>query len=65
MIDCWIKICAPSLHGGVDVGRVAHEGAVLDFEDANRDVIAETPMQATIATRLVKYRPHHRRLCRR
>jgi hypothetical protein len=54
MIGCWIKICALFLHGGVDAGRVAHEGAVSVLGDAIRGAIAETPMQATIATRLLR-----------
>jgi hypothetical protein len=33
MIGCWIKVYALSLDGGVDVGRVAHEGAVSAFGD--------------------------------
>ncbi|KAH9988417.1 hypothetical protein BJV77DRAFT_740022 [Russula vinacea] len=65
MIDCWIKTCAGSPHGGANAGRVGHEGAVLVFGDADRGVIAETPMQATMATRMVKYHPRHWRMCRR
>jgi len=65
MIDCWIRTYAVSLDGGVDVGRVAYEGAVLVFEDGGEGVIAEKSMQVMTATRLVKYRPRHSAMCRR
>ena len=64
MIGYWIKIYAASLDGGVDVGRVAHEDTVSVFGDVGEGVIAETPMQATIAIRLVKYHPRHSVTCR-
>lgn len=57
MIGCLIKIYAVFLGGGVDVGRVAHEGTVSVFGDVGEGVIAETPIQATKAIHLVKYRP--------
>lgn len=65
MIGCWIKVYALSLYGGVDVGRVALEGAVLVFGDVDQRVIAETPRQAMTAIRLVKYCPLHNAMCRR
>jgi hypothetical protein len=65
MIGCWIKVCALFLNGGVDAGRVAHEGAVLVFGDVGEGVIVETPIQATTAIRLVKYRPRPSAMCRR
>lgn len=64
MIGCWIKVYALFLNGGVDVGRVAHEGAVLVFGDVGEVVIVETPMQATTAIYL-RYRPRHSAMCRR
>jgi hypothetical protein len=62
MIVCWIKICAVSLGGGVDVGRVAPEGVVSGFGDVGggATVKGAVPMQSTIATRLVKHRLRHR-----
>jgi hypothetical protein len=62
MIGCWIKIYDLSLDGGVDVGRVAHEGAVSVLGDVG--VIAETPMWSMTTIRLVMYR-RHCAMCRR
>jgi len=56
----WIKTCAVSLVGGVDVGKVVPEGVVLVFEDGGAGATVETPMQAPTVTRQVRYHPRQR-----
>jgi len=62
-IVCWIKICAVSPDGGVDVGRVAAEDVLSVLVGVAAGATVGMRLRTTRVIRRVKHKAHHRRTC--